>query len=72
MKRKQVAIEYEAEQAPENEKVPEGELSQFRRDKFCNISERGKSEIEHIESVTTTSITVDRKKTRKRSNTKKS
>ena len=44
IEKKAVAIDYEAEQAPENEEVPEGELEPvLRRDKFCNISERGKS-----------------------------
>ena len=44
IEKKAVAIEHEAEQAPENEEVPEGELEPVLEETdFCNISERGKS-----------------------------
>ena len=66
IEKKAVAIEYEAEQAPENEKVPEGELEPVLEETDFVTSLRKKSpEIEHIESVTTTPITVNKEDKKK-------
>ena len=66
IEKKAVAIEYEAEQAPENEEVLEGELKPVLEETNFETSLREESpEIEHIESVTTTSITVDKEDKKK-------
>jgi fused signal recognition particle receptor len=66
IEKKAVAIEYEAEHAPENEDVSEGELEPVLKETDFVTSLREESpEIEHIESVTTTPITVDKEDKKK-------
>ena len=66
IEKKAVAVEYEAEQAPENEEVPVGELEPVLEETDFVTSLREESpEIEHIESVTTTPITVDKQDKKK-------
>ncbi len=66
IEKKAVAIEYEAEQAPENEEVPVGELEPVLEETDFVTSLREESpEIEHIESVTATPINVDKQDKKK-------